>query len=160
MLKIFCICLLLTPQLFSDKWVAFGSGVCGIVRPRDRTPMIQIEYQPDPIIEPVNWFCIRPQIGFFVNFRAASYYFGGFRFEFFPHGKFVITPGYASGIYIRGYGKNLYFPIENKSSIELAYQFRNKTRRFSAQFYHISNASCGERNPGTEMLVFSFSIKI
>jgi hypothetical protein len=95
-----------------------------------------------------------------MNMRTAFYAYGGFRFEFITNPHFLIVPGFAPGLYIRGHGKRLHFPVEFKSSIELAWQYRENTRKFSAQFYHISNASIGSRNPGTEMLVFSYCIKI
>lgn len=160
MRKIIAAFLLCSSPLFADKWLALGAGVCGIVRPKDRTPMVQVEYQPKTLTKPVKWFDVRPQLGFFINFRAATYIYGGFRFEFNLGDHFVVTPGFAPGLYIRGHGKRLHFPIEYKSSFEIAYQFRRATRRAGVQFYHISNGSTGFHNPGTEMLVFTYSFRL
>lgn len=158
-LIVFLFCL--NPLFCSDKWLALGAGCSGIVRAKDRCAMVQIEYQPKPIYAPKRWFDIRPQAGFFMNFRASGFLYGGFRFEFFPLKHILITPGFAPGIYIQGQGKKLHFPIEFKSSIELACQYNHDTRRVGLQFYHLSHAHIGgHRNPGTEMLVLTYSIKI
>lgn len=160
MLKTVLLLALLIAPLSADQWLSIGGGVAGIVRPKDQTPMIQIEYQPEPLIHPISWFNLRPQLGFFMTLKTASYFYGGFRFEFLPTKHFMITPGFAAGLYIKGHGKRLHFPIEYKSSIEAAWTYRQNSRKFSAQFYHISNASIGFHNPGTEMIVFSYCIKI
>jgi lipid A 3-O-deacylase len=144
----------------SDQWLAISEGVCGIVRPKDQTATFQLEYQPTTLTQPCSWFGVRPQLGFFITARAASYLYGGFRFEFTPVSWFIITPGIAGGFYIQGNGKNLHFPIEFKSSFEIAVQFKEKSRRIGLQFYHLSNASIGSRNPGTEALVLNFGIKL
>jgi len=156
---VFLFCLLFS-SLFAEKYMAIGGGVCGIVRPKDRLAMLQIEYQPEPILKPIKWFDIRPQLGIFFNTKASTYFYGGFRFEFLPYKQLLITPGFAPGIYIRGHGKRLHFPIEYKSSLEIAWIFKKNARKVSAQFYHISNGSTGFKNPGSEMLVFSYCFKI
>lgn len=144
-----------------DKYLAIGAGCSGIVRKKDRCAMVQIEYQPTPIYAPVRWFDIRPQAGFFITFNTAAYIYGGFRFEFLLGRHLLLTPGFAPGVYIDGQGKKLHFPIEFKSSFEIAYQYKQNTRRFGLQFYHLSHAHIGgHKNPGTEMLVLTYSIKI
>jgi hypothetical protein len=112
------------------------------------------------MLQPCSWFDLRPQLGFFVNYRLATYLYGGFRFEFTPLPWLIITPGFAPGIYITAQGKKLHFPLEYKSSFEIACQYKKNTRRIGVQFYHISNASIGFHNPGTEILLLSYSIKI
>lgn len=161
MIRVQCLLfMMMAIPIFPDKWLSLGAGVSGIIRPQDRTAMVQVEYQPTPLIKPVKWFDIRPQLGFFINFQTAAYIYGGFRFEFLCGKHFIVTPGFAPGLYIKGHGKRLHFPIEYKSSFEIAWQNTQATRRFGAQFYHISNASIGFRNPGTEMLVFTYSIRL
>lgn len=158
-LLLFCF---LSIQLFakSDHWLSIGGGVCGIVRPKDRTGMVQVEYQPSSLYQPTEWFNIKPQVGFFENFRGSFYGYGGFRFEFKPTSWLLLTPGFAPGLYIQAHGKKLGFPIEFKSSFEIAFEYKKNKRRFSAQFYHISNASIDYHNPGTEMIVFSYVFKL
>jgi len=51
------------------------------------------------------------------------------------------------------------FPLEYRSSAELSYRLKNKSR-FGAMFYHISNSSLGFKNPGTECLVFFYSVSL
>jgi Lipid A 3-O-deacylase (PagL) len=157
----FLFILLNSCAMASDKYLALGAGCSGIVRSKDRCALVQVEYQPNPIWAPKSWFDIRPQAGFFMNFRTSGFIYGGFRFEFLLGKHLLLTPGFAPGIYIEGQGKKLHFPIEFKSSFELAFQYRQATRRLGLQFYHLSHAHIGgHKNPGTEMLVLTYSFKI
>ncbi len=61
--------------------------------------------------------------------------------------RIVFSPSFCPGIYIKGKGKNLGYPIEFRSSFEVAYEFENHVR-LGTQFWHISNASLGKKNPG------------
>lgn len=158
-LVLFCL-LSLSCYAQKDGWLSIGGGVCGVIRPKDRTGMIQVEYQPSPLYQPTSWFNIKPQVGFFENFRGSFYGYGGFRFEFKPTSWLLLTPGFAPGLYVRAHGKKLGFPIEFKSSFEIAFEYKKNKRRFSAQFYHISNASIDYHNPGTEMIVFSYVFRL
>ena len=72
---------------------------------------------------------------------------------------FVAQLGFAPTIYYRGTGVDLGFPLEFRSSVELAYRFDDRSR-LGAQIYHLSNASLGWQNPGTEVLMLSYSVPI
>ncbi len=99
----------------------------------------------------------RPLFGIMGTDKCSFYVYGGMALDIFLGKNVILTPSFAPGIYTRGWGKKLWFPLEFRSSMELAYAFPNQSR-IGAQFYHISNASIGKRNPGTEALVFFYSI--
>jgi len=101
----------------------------------------------------------RPLFGIMGTERATLYVYGGMALDLFLGKGFVLTPSFAPGLYVQGKGKDLGFPLEFRSSMELSYILPNRGR-IGAQFYHISNASLGSKNPGAEALVFFYGIPL
>jgi hypothetical protein len=130
--------------------LSFGAGVFNIIK-EPRAAQFQIDYKWDYC-----YYYIQPFTSFFITTNRSIYFCAGACADIFLPKNFVLTPSFAPGIYIKGCGKDLGFPLEFRSALALSYQFKNKSR-FGAQFYHISNASLGHRNPGVECLVFFFS---
>ena len=91
--------------------------------------------------------------------KESLYAYGGLGYDIFIGKNFALTPSFAPGLYYRGNGKKLWFPLEFRSSIEAAAVFGGQ-HRIGAQFYHISNASLGRKNPGAEALVFFLAIPL
>jgi lipid A 3-O-deacylase len=153
------------------SWAAFGStlrddtfqnpsllsvsaGVFDIVK-NPTNPMVQIEYRSTL----THYRKARPLAGFFVTDKGSCYLFGGIGYDIFLSKSLVFMPSFAPGFYYSGKGKKLHFPLEFRSSAELAYVFK-KGSRLGAQFYHISNASLGKRNPGVEALLLTYSLAL
>lgn len=113
-----------------------------------------IEYKWSPVV-----YKLRPFVGFLMTTKQSAYVYGGIGYDLFIGKRFVLTPSFAPGLYYRGQGKNLGFPLEFRSSLEAAVIFYRQYR-LGAQFYHISNASLSHRNPGEESLVFFLSIPL
>ena len=97
--------------------------------------------------------------GGFITEQYSSYLYIGVGYDLFFMKHFVFTPSFCPGIYFQGKGKDLYFPLEYRSCAELCYILPNR-HRIGAEFYHISNASIGRKNPGVEALVFTYSIAL
>ncbi|HKI79089.1 MAG TPA: acyloxyacyl hydrolase [Ignavibacteriaceae bacterium] len=114
----------------------------------------RVEYRHDK-----GWWKVRPFAGAMVTSDGSSYFFAGGLVNFFIGEHFVITPSFAPGIYFKGTGKDLYFPLEFRSQIEIAYRFKNSAR-IGASFGHISNASLGPPNPGVEYLAGTIAFPI
>ena len=93
---------------------------------------------------------IHPFVGVMGTSDSAVYGYGGIAFDW-KLGKFVFTPSFAAGAYSDGDGKDLGHVIEFRSALEVAYEFENR-HRLGLIFYHLSNASIGDSNPGTEVL--------
>jgi lipid A 3-O-deacylase len=66
-------------------------------------------------------------------------------------GPIVLTPSFGPGIYLHGRGKDLGYPLEFRSQLELGYEFVN-AMRISAAYSHISNAGLGSSNPGANIV--------
>ena len=97
-----------------------------------------------------------PFVGVMATSKGSSYFFGGIAADLVTAKKLSVMPSFAIGIYNKGGGKNLYYPLEFRSSLECAYIFTNQSR-LGIQFSHISNANLGRHNPGEESVVLSYS---
>ncbi|MCB1081668.1 MAG: acyloxyacyl hydrolase [Chlamydiia bacterium] len=140
------------------KLLNVGVGVFNIVRNK-KSVNFQIEYRSDFPFYRNSMLFFRPLIGVMATSTGSGYFYTGIAFDIFFNKHIVFTPSFAPGIYIKGGGMELGFPLEYRSSAELSYRFNNKSR-IGSMFYHISNASLGFRNPGTECLVFFYSIPL
>ena len=100
---------------------------------------------------------LAPLGGLLVASRGSLYVYGGVLTDI-PLGKrWVATPGFAAGIFHRGRGgQDLGGSLEFRSSIELAYRFRDGSR-LGLSLSHLSNGGFYDRNPGTESLVLVWS---
>lgn len=115
----------------------------------------QIEYRWE-----VNCYHIRPLAAFSMASDGNFFICGGVGYDIFLfRKKLVFTPSFAPGYYHRGHGKNLGFPLNFRSAIEVAFVFGNKGR-FGAQFNHISNAHMFYRNPGANTLFIFYAIPL
>lgn len=130
-----------------------GVGVFNIIR-HHRPWQYQVEYRWDP-----NFYKIRPLVSLMATDRGSLYFCAGAGWDIFLGKHVVVTPSFAPGLYVRGSGKSLHFPLEFRSSIDLAFVLPNKGR-IGSQFYHISNASLGHKNPGAESLIFYYAVPI
>lgn len=160
-MKIFYIFVLIPLLLLGEEscfkppaLISVGGGVFNITRSKRKTGEFRIEYKSD-----LNWYTIRPMLGIMANNQGAFYTYGGVGFDWVIANCFVISPNFAPGFYYRGDSKNLHFPLEFRSGLELAWQFKNYIR-IGGHFYHISNASLGSGNPGEESLVFFLSVPL
>lgn len=96
---------------------------------------------------------LRPLAGIMWTQKGSVYLYGGLSYDIYLGNRFVLTPSFAPGIYFNGGGKNLHYPLEFRSCMEASFVLKNRGR-LGAMFYHISNASLGKKNPGTECLEF------
>ena len=111
-----------------------------------------------------NFFHLKPFIGFEKTSDYASYMLGGIYLEdnlgtLFTGEKsnFIFTPSFGAGYYDDGSGKKLGNNIEFRTAFEISYELDNKNR-LGVSFSHISNANIGDKNPGVEILSFSYQV--
>ena len=108
------------------------------------------------------FFYLKPFAGFEVTTDSAFYVISGIYLED-NLGKLVLgdknnwhfTPSFGIGYYDDGDGKKLGNKIEFRTTLEFSYQLENKDR-IGFSFGHISNANIGNKNPGVEILSFSY----
>lgn len=144
-----------TEKKTTPKFLNVGIGVYDIIHDPHNV-LLQLEYRS--FLKKCKY--IRPLIGIMGTDKATVYIYGGIAGDIFlGNSSFVLTPSFAPGVYFKGKGKDLGYPLEFRSSMELAYILPNEGR-IGAQFYHISNGSTGDKNPGSESLVFFYAIPL
>lgn len=142
-------------------FISFATGVYDLMRERHRTWEFEAEYKFHVkwMKSPNRYLEFRPLVGLMGTVRGSGYLYLGLNFDLLFCDHLLIAPGFAAGYYWKGGGKDLGYPLEFRSGIELAWQCSD-WRRFGVHFYHLSNASIGKRNPGEESLVFFFDIPL
>lgn len=151
-LLFFCISASLFAYQGGPSHLMVGLGVFNVDRHSDKSVLEQIEYRWE-----VHCHHLRPLVSLFVTTDGGLFACGGLAYDIFLCKKLVFTPSFAPGFYYQGHGRNLGFPINFRSALELAFDFKEKGR-FGAQFNHISNAHMFYRNPGVNSLFIFYAI--
>ena len=174
MLRIFILTYII---LFSNSAISnginvFGFGIYDVKfdgSEKNQATDIRFELRSDePIInigpKEDNFFYLKPFFGFEYTSDSASYFLTGIYLEdnlgeLFEgkKSKFFFTPSFGAGIYDDGSGKNLGNDLQFRTSFEISYELKNKNR-IGISFSHISNANLGDKNPGAEILSFSYHV--
>jgi len=131
--------------------LAVGAGWFDFNRQQDQAAELRLEYRSSLRLP-------RLFAGAFATTDRSVYLYGAFGFDI-PLGRLVLTPSFGAGAYSRGRGKELGNVLEFRSQVELAWRFRGGSR-LGLSVCHISNASLGERNPGTESLTLTYEVAL
>lgn len=133
-------------------FLTIGAGVFDIGK--DETAGdFRLEYRLDKLL------FIKPLIGVEATTDGAVYGYGGFNIDIYFGSRWVVSPGFAFGLFEEGDGKDLGNTVEFRSGAEFAYRFANRAR-LGVSVHHISNASLGDKNPGTETVFLNYSIPL
>ena len=97
---------------------------------------------------------LSPITGGFMTENNAFYIYRGAQAEY-DLGLFKITPSFAPGYYNEGNGKDLGYPLEFKTEVQMTFDIFDNTE-FGMSYNHISNASLGTKNPGANSYMFNF----
>ena len=100
-----------------------------------------------------NNYDLKPFLGVMRNGDNGKYIYSGLRKDIGISEKWFFTPSFAMGYYDRGDSKDLGYNLEFRSQIEFSYKL--KSSRIGFNLNHISNASIGDTNPGTESATIS-----
>jgi len=140
---------------YEGDYLGFGVGYYDLFDDKDAASF-EINYQYEDM-----YYGFRPLVGIMATSDSAVYGFAGFKWDL-PIGTypFIISPTFTVGGYHDGNGKDLGHGIEFRSGLELAYEFSKEGDRIGLHFSHISNASLGDSNPGTEILQLNYSLPI
>lgn len=104
---------------------------------------------------------IRPTVGFSVSQNGGFYGYGGIFWDIVLSDPWILSPNFMVGGYADGDNdsEDLGSAIEFRSGIELDYKMQNE-HRVGIAFNHTSNASIGNRNPGSESLLVTYSVPV
>ncbi len=157
---------------FTKGTNVFGLGIYDVKfdgSEKNQAMDFRYEYRSDKSLldigpEEDNFFFLKPFFGVEYTNDSASYFLTGIYFEDNfgelvegNNSKLFLTPSFGAGIYNDGSGKKLGNDLQFRTSLELSYELKNKNR-IGVSFSHISNANLGDKNPGVEILSFSYHI--
>ncbi len=142
-------------------YLSFGTGVYNVMKERWRSWEFDLEYKFHirSLPSPNRYLEFRPLIGVMATVQGSVYAYLGLNFDLLFWDHLLLAPGFAAGYFSKGHGKDLGYPLEFRSGVELAWQFSDQ-RRLGLHFYHLSNASIGHKNPGEESFVFFYDIPL
>ena len=145
---------LTSAQIEDPSLIAFSGSYFDVNKKVNTAFEGRIEYRHDK-----GWWKVRPFAGAMVTTDGGYYLFAGGLANFFIGEHFVITPSFAPGYYDKGNGKELFYDLEFRSQLEIAYRFSNGAR-IGASFGHMSNANLGPPNPGVEYLAGTIAFPV
>ena len=90
----------------------------------------------------------------FITEKSAFYLYTGIQAEY-DLGFLRIIPSFAPGYYNYGDCKDLGYPLEFKSEIQMTFDLGDTTH-LGMSYNHISNASLGSKNPGANSYMVNF----
>lgn len=131
-----------------------GVGLFAFHKEGSRAAQLSLEYRWG-----FDYKVYRPLVGFLVTQDGSLYGYGGISLDLFFNSHWYLAPSFAAGLYCAGGGRDLGYPLEFRSGLEIGYRFHDHSS-LSAQIYHMSNASLGDRNPGQESIVLIYSIPL
>lgn len=140
-------------QAKDPAFLTFGVGAFDF-NDDDSTGLLSFEYLSNG-----RFWVFQPILGAFATFEGSFYAYAGLGLDLFFGRRLVVTPSLAAGLYAEGGGKDLGSVLEFRSSIQLAYRFDDRSR-LGVQFYHLSNASIADKNPGANALLLTYSMPI
>lgn len=103
-----------------------------------------------------NAYDIIPVVGLSGTSDGSAWVYSGIRYDISLGQNWVLTPNFAASLYHQGGGKDLGHALEFRSGLELAYKL-NENSHLGLAIYHMSNASIGNKNPGEESVILSYS---
>ena len=173
MIRIFLLIIILFSNAAFTKGInVFGLGIYDIKfdgSEKNQAIDFRYEYRSDKSLlnigpEEDNFFFLKPFFGIEYTNDSASYFLTGIYIEdnlgeLFEgdKSKLYFTPSFAAGIYDDGSGKKLGNDLQFRTALEVSYELKNKNR-IGISFSHISNANIGDKNPGVEILSFSYQV--
>ncbi len=132
-------------------FVTVGIGYYDAFQKEDDTVDFRLEYRHNDKL-----WVFKPWAGIEGTADGAVYALAGVLVDLYFGKRIVVTPSFGAGLYYEGNGRDLGSIIEFRSQLEVAYRFNDRSR-LGIAIGHISNASIGDRNPGTEIVSVYYS---
>lgn len=135
--------------------VTFTAGAYDVNGNEDNTTEFRLEYRHNE-----QYIHLKPFAAVAGTASGSLFVGAGVLMDFYFGRRLVLTPSVAPHFYVQGGSdKDLNYPLEFRSQLEIAYQFDNRAR-LGLAISHYSNASLGDSNPGVETLSLNYSIPI
>ena len=132
----------------------FFTGMFDFSDHKQASGVIGLQHQNDELFRKSFLGNLSPISGAFITEKNAFYIYSGVQAEY-EVGFLTITPSFAPGYYNYGDGKDLGYPLEFKTELQMSFDI-SETSHLGMSYNHISNASLGTKNPGANSYMFNF----
>ena len=132
----------------------FFTGMFDFSDDKQASGLVGFQHQNDDLFRKSFLGNLSPISGGFLTEKNAIYLYTGVQAEY-ELGFLTITPSFAPGYYNYGDGKDLGYPLEFKSEVQLTFSL-SESSHLGMSYNHISNASLGTKNPGANSYMFNF----
>jgi len=139
---------------FENTELNFFTGMFDFSDHKQKAGIFGLQHQNEELFINTGKGHMSPITGAFITTNNAFYLYTGVEVEY-QIGSLNFTPSFAPGYYGEGNGKDLGYPLEFKTEVQLSYDFSDATH-FGMSYNHISNASLGDKNPGANSYMFNF----
>lgn len=131
--------------------IGFSAGVFDAIQGNDMAGLARLEYR-----ENNDWW-LKPLVNLTATTDGAVFFSGGLYAELFLSENLYVSPSFTPGLFLKGNGQDLGFPLEFRSQFEIGWRFHTGLR-FSVSINHISNGGRARFNPGSESIAISMLI--
>ena len=121
---------------------------------KQKAGLVGLQHQNEDLFRESFLGKLSPVTGGFLTENNAFYLYTGVQAEY-ELGFLTLTPSFTPGYYNYGDGKDLGYPLEFKSEIQVSFDLSD-TSHLGMSYNHISNASLGTKNPGVNSYMFNF----
>ncbi len=137
-----------------DTEINIFTGMFDFSDTKQRAGLFGMQHQNDELFRNSFLGKLSPISGGFITENNAIYVYTGAQAEY-DLGFLTITPSFAPGYYNYGDGKDLGYPLEFKTEVQVSFNLSDSTH-LGMSYNHISNASLGNKNPGANSYMFNF----
>ena len=134
--------------------VNFFTGMFDFSDHKQSSGLLGLQHQNEDLFRNSFLGKLSPITGGFFTEKSAVYLYTGVQAEY-DLGFLTFTPSFAPGYYNYGNGKDLGYPLEFKSEVQLSFDL-GENSHLGMSYNHISNASLGTKNPGANSYILNF----
>jgi len=141
-------------EAINDTELNVFTGLFDFSDDKQKAGLVGLQHQNDELYRNSFLGKLSPVTGGFLTENNAFYVYTGVQAEY-ELGFLSITPSFTPGYYNYGDGKDLGYPLEFKSEVQMSLNLSDSTE-LGMSYNHISNASLGTKNPGANSYMFNF----
>ena len=138
----------------SETKLNFFTGMFDFSDDKQKSGILGLQHQNEDLFRNSFLGRLSPITGGFLTEKNAFYFYSGVQAEY-EIGPLTVTPSFAPGYYNYGDGKDLGYPLEFKSEVQISLGLSENTN-LGFSYNHLSNASLGTKNPGANSYMFNF----
>ena len=132
----------------------FFTGMFDFSDDKQSSGLLGLQHQNEDLFRNSFLGKLSPITGGFFTEKSAFYLYSGIQVEY-ELGFLNITPSFAPGYYNYGGGKDLGYPLEFKTEVQVSLDLSDSSH-LGMSYNHISNASLGNKNPGANSYMINF----